>query len=529
MQEMSRFQFVQTALRSRVIREIVTGDPDGSRIIGDDNSDKSLIDRFKDIGGLIIKSTGSILKFLGFVGFSILGLVNWMIQGVNYAWNFNWNITDEQIDQQFNNIKLRLVGQLGGTLGNAVGWLVCGAGPGLLMLKFNKAMALHVLKEVGEEGLEELAANLALLARQSTRGLISWLAMTAFKNTRRFIKDAARDPNSFTSIVGSQIFGSNFNNMVQAWGEEGSKPWSFAIAFNNWIESIENPYIQEFTEEFFDEAFDACQEALYVVANGMEQYLLEQRLANEQLLGSERVVEILPNREADREGAERIIIGGPEQLVRSNVVATMNMYQLLDNRDVGQIIAQDIPETVKKAEWETSLTILWRGVESPPWGSSKRAQCTILDVKRSKLDWALIKQLAGGNNGRMWGRFKVKASTNVGEPTLYAATPEGGSTDLENLILGLSGQEIYSIEPIEETKKGKRLQYQSLYKQPTRVYPASMTIINKQKVLNEVDGRAEYSGVYKERRYVIPLWPSTQPLEWDLMINEIFTVKGVTP
>ena len=529
MQAMSRFEFIQTTLRSRAIREIVTGDSDGLRIIGEDNNTNPVLDFFRDAGSLIIKSTGSILKFLGFVGFSILGLTSWLIQGIQYIWNFNFNITDEQIDAQFKNIKLQLVGQLGGTLGNAVGWLVCGVGPGLLMLKFNKAMALHILREVGEEALEEFAANLALLARQSTRGLINWLAMTAFKNTRRYIKDAAKNPNGAVSKIGNLVFGSNFNNMVQAWGEEGSKPWSFSSAFNNWIESIENPYLQEFTEEFFDEAFDACQEALYVVANGVEEYLLRQRLANEQLLGSERVVEILPNREADRVGAERIILAGPEQLVRNSVVETMTLYQLLDNRDVGQIIGEPVSFHVPKQQWDYRITIQWRGVASPPWRDSQKVQCTIFDINRSKLDWALIKQVAGGNNGYQWGRYLCRAKTDKGVVALWAASVSEGEQLLTQIITQLTDLTILAIDPTEQTRTGQRIKYDTLYKRPTRVYPVYLNIINKQKVLNEEDGKAQFSGVYKQPRYRIPLWPSTQPPEWDQMIQEIFTVRGVTP
>lgn len=395
-----------------------------------------------------------------------------------------------------------------------------------MLLKFNKPLALYILKEVGEEGLEEFASNLAVLIRQSSIGLTQWLALTAFKNIRRFIKEAAKNPDSAISKVGNLIFGSKFENMVKSWGEEGSKPWSFALAFEEWIESIENPYLQEFTEEFFDEAFDACQEAIFVVAASAESFLMQQRLANEQILGPERVVEILPDRSTERIGAERLIIAGPEQLVRANMINAGVMYQMLDNRDVGQIVGEPVPDVVRNAEWENMITIQWRGVKTPPWRDSLRAQCSIKGVSRSKLDWELIKRLAGGTNGRMWGRFEIEAATNIGKPTLWAATAEQGIDELTALIEGLTDQEIYGIDPREETKSGKRKKHESLYKQPTRVYPAFVTIINKTKILNELDGRAEYSGVYKQKPYRMPLWTDNRPSDWDQMIQEIFHTPG---
>lgn len=526
---MSKFSFVKSELRSRLIREAVTGEFDGLRVIGQEPEENRLVQFFRDAGQNLFRVGGSILTWKGHTGWSWSQLANALVSSVRGLWNFNWQISDQQIDQMFQNIKLRLIGQLGGTLGNLVGWLVCGAGPGILMLRFNKALAVHVLREVGEEGLEELVSNLALLARQSAVGLGQWLFYQTFKNARKFIKWSAKNPTSLISQTGRQIFGSSFDNMVQSWGEEGSKPWSFSLAFNEWIDNITNPEAQEFTEEFFDEAFDACQEAVFVVAQGIDSFLLEQELAKNQLLGSEETIEILPDRSADRDGAERIILSGKEELLKPALVHTLASYQLLDNRDVGQIIGEPVTDAIRDAEWETQMTILWRGVASPPWRDSIRTQCTIKGIKRTKLDWALIKQLAGGFNGRLWGRFECIAKTNIGEPRLWAATGEDGIKELEALLILLTDQIVYNIDPREETKTGVRKTYDTLFKEPTRVYPASVTIINKNKILNELDGRAESSGVYKERRYRIPLWVDKQPPEWDEMMTEIFAVRGVTP
>ena len=83
--------------------------------------------------------------------------------------------------------------------------------------------------------------------------------------------------------------------LVDNFRKEASKPepWSFALEFEKRVNSIENPFLQEFTEEFFDELFDACVEAGYVVAGGIDEFLVNNEMTFERLRGRERRVEII--------------------------------------------------------------------------------------------------------------------------------------------------------------------------------------------------------------------------------------------
>lgn len=117
----------------------------------------------------------------------------------------------------------------------------------------------------------------------------------AYKNIRRSIKEVFRNPNSQQSQAAQAIFGSNFNNWIRAWGDPSSKPWSFAIAVEEAIESLPDGYIEEFVENFYEGFLEGCDEAGFVVAQSLDSWYAEQRLAKNQLLGDDTVLEVTPN------------------------------------------------------------------------------------------------------------------------------------------------------------------------------------------------------------------------------------------
>jgi hypothetical protein len=216
---MSRFSLVASNLRSRIIRESVTGGG-GVRTIGRPALSDIVSNLFRDGAKVILKVGGSILGFLGFLGFSFTRLVGVLISGINFLWNFNWNITDDSLDAQLNQLLLTITGQLGGTVGNLIGYSVCGVVPAAGLAVINKQLAYFILEQVGEELLDEFADNLRLLVYQSLDLFISYALNSAFKNTRRWIKQQTKNPDSAISIVGKQVFGDKFDDMVKAWGKE---------------------------------------------------------------------------------------------------------------------------------------------------------------------------------------------------------------------------------------------------------------------------------------------------------------------
>ena len=199
---------------------------------------------------------------------------------------------------------------------------------------------------------------------------------------------------------------------------------------------------------------------------------------------------------------------------------------MLDNRDVGQIIGEPLLDSVRKPPASLTLRILLRSVSRPPWknldGSiAKRVEISIPNAKKSKLDWALIKNSFGGINGYLWGRFMVIAHLDDGNLIKFFAGSESEGKKLLNSLAELTESEITTVNITEETKEGARVKYKGLYKESTRVYPANLTIINQNQILRINEGLATAKGFYKRRRYLIPLYTDTQPDNFNLVVQEL--------
>ena len=528
---MGVINLARSALKSEQIRIAIAG-ASRTREIKKSQPDQGnwFTNLLGSIWGGFTNLTGFIVGALGAIGFSFVTLYNWLRGGISFIYNFNWNITDQQIDQQLKQMRLMLVGQMGETAGNFIGFLACGVIPGLIIAKFNKPLGAYVLKEVSEEAFDELMGNLRILLSQTTRTIAAHIMYGAYKNIRRSIKEVFRNPNSKQSLAAKSIFGPNFNNWVQAWGAPNSKPWSFRIAVEEAIESLPDGYIQEFVENFYEGFLEGCDEAGFVVAQSLDSWYAEQRLANNQLLGDDTVLEVTPNREAE---SERVLVAGPMQLVKTQLVNIVTQHQLIDNRDIGQFVGEIHRESMSKNFIEgIAIKINFRGEKEPPFRTSKRVNYTIPMIKISKLDWEVIKLACGGTNGYNWGRFiaRVKfTAPGVGALQIYGATSEEAE-DRAKAFIELTALEIAGLTITEEKKEGKRREFDKvLYKEATRVYPAFLVIVNREKVLLEEQGKATLSGTYKERRFRIPLWTNEAPSDFDEIKSQILSTRGTNP
>jgi len=448
--------------------------------------------------------------------------------GVNtFIYNFNWNITDKSIDQQMASTRIIINSLLGQTFGNTLGYLACGVVPAATIATFNEPLGLYLLEEVGEEALEEFAASLATLILVSFRLSARNFFLSQYKNLRKMIKAYDSDPNSKIKPIINFFLGGNANQVIEAWGEEDSKPWSFRLAIEEKIDNIQDPAEQAFWEEFYEESIDACVEAGYVLAGGLDRWVMEQRLqdlANEE---ETCVVELTPDRECDD---ERIILYGTDAQIKSQAMTTLASHQMVENRDVGQIIGEPLIETTRRPPFDLFVRILFRSVPKPVWKNpdgtlAKRTQLTIPSVKLSKLDWSTIKTAVGGVNGYLWGRFRFDIRfEDENTMQFYAASEQEGEKLLEKL-LELIDTDLQTLDIREEKKEGVRLKYKSIFKETCRVYPAMMTIINQEKIANQDVGKQTTRGVYLKRKYLIPLYPSSAPDEFEAIKQEVLSTK----
>jgi len=247
---------------------------------------------FSRFGGFLVSKVISTL--VSGVSFTLSLIWSTIVSLAQFIFTFNWNASDQDLDRQISSGINSLGGMLGGTLGSAMGWLACGVLPGTVIFAFNEPMGAYVLKEVGEEALEELAGNVANLVRMTfitgAKATVTWL----YKNIRRIW----REPDSnFVKRLKSQ--GMN-TQQIQKQLAERNKPWSLAMKLEETVEAIPNEFLRNFVEEFLEESAEACIEAGYVVANSVDSFIAQQKLANDGMLGEEKTVEILFNRESDR-------------------------------------------------------------------------------------------------------------------------------------------------------------------------------------------------------------------------------------
>ncbi len=216
----------------------------------------------------VIRGTAIALTAAGALG----TLIRFAVRGVQFAYNFNWNITDSQIRQQQKALIDGLYGQFGEAAGTALASLLCGFAPVKIIeranvVKVNPSQHDRI-KEISEfdpqsdsygELYEEMMESLRALIASGGRVAAQYLFLESYKNIRKFLKDA------FLMTGIDKLF-PGLGKMVKNWGAEGSKPWSFASAVEDWVESIDDQRIQNFTEEFIESFMDTCTENVMVIS-----------------------------------------------------------------------------------------------------------------------------------------------------------------------------------------------------------------------------------------------------------------------
>jgi hypothetical protein len=343
-------------------------------------------------GGILETIINGALRFGNFlisgvvslISFSFTKLWSWIVSGFQFIYNFDWNISDTAIDKQIEGLWNSFGGILGGAVGRAIGWIGCGLVPAAAVFSFNQSMGAYLLKEVGKQAIDEMldAASEVINAgfRMGAQATFLWL----YKDVRRALKDPS---NPFGAALRSFMGDKKIDN----WGTGES--WTIAKAVEKKIESIPNAFWRNFTEEALEEGSEACIEAGFAVAGGIDAWLAQHAMQRNSLLGSDRTVEITPDRSAPD---ERIILSGSEAVLRPTIVNVLATHQMLGNRDVGVLInGTPVDDTITPGVQERRLVVEFKEKTAPPWvmPSGKRArrrQITVFSVKRG-LTWEEVK------------------------------------------------------------------------------------------------------------------------------------------
>ncbi|MBD2571352.1 hypothetical protein [Anabaena lutea] len=519
---MGAADIVSSTLNSRAVRSAIGNN--GKRVFKASFESKS-----QSEGGIISwlwngagRIVGLIGAFLTGIVFSAVAIWDLIVSSAQFMWNFDWNMTDQSIDEQIQQSWNNLAGMLGGTLGNAFGYLACGVLPAATIFAFNEPMGAYIFANVAEELQEELVGNISNLARYTFMSGVQTLLLWSFKNLRKWLKN---NPGLLAIVFGEE----KAQAMAKSWGSSGSKPWSFAKAVENAVESIPNEAVRNFVEEFLEEAWEGCVEAGYVVAGGIDSYISKQKLARQQVpvLGDEKYVEITPDRSNEN---ERIILAGPEQILKGNIIQTMSSYQLIENRDVGSLVGMPADDYLRAKPQSLRVIVSFFSVQKPPYISKNARLVTatyaIPDVKTSKLDWETIKLACGGANGYMWGRYRCTGILDNGrQMQVMGATPDEAEDRLKALLT-LSNAQLVKKPTITEDR-GEDVSGNYL-KKPTKLYPGFFTIMNQYRVPGGRKGGIPMSdGTYNRKNDKILLWTDQKPIGTDERIADLLKKPGL--
>lgn len=215
---------------------------------------------------------------------------------VRFLLNFNFNINDAEINQQIKQAEISLAAARGSLAGQSLGFAICGLIPSATIAVFNQPLALYMLKELGEEAADEIAGSLATLITLQIQQAARQAFFAIFKNYRTLLRGAAIGFAQALVNVGVLT-----QESVDKANKERNKPWSIAGALEQSVESISDPALQAYAEEFWEELGESCIEAGFIIANSADSYFAQQRIANESMFGSEHTVEIELSRNPDED------------------------------------------------------------------------------------------------------------------------------------------------------------------------------------------------------------------------------------
>jgi hypothetical protein len=408
----------------------------------------------------------AVTKFAGFIGgllktiaFSATKIWGWVIGRIEQLKSFNWNASDAELATMIENQNLALAGLWGGVVGQGFGWLAgIGIGYGVAFLcpvVGGAALARLTATKVGREAVEEILPALRNALTQTAGALANAGLISVYTNYRRLLKSA---PLAFLK----GLYGDQTADFIKnIWGNKGGPDMSFNVQMDEAVESISNKYLQNFLEEFFDESWDSFTEAGFIVAQEIDAAFAQNKASQKELLGPERSIEIIPDREAEDETLK--LIEMPQQLAIPVIQQTLNTQRLLYNRDIGAVIGQPSSSSGRANFQLRQLLIVFRSRPHPPWRELTGKRCRQAEVQIPDLKvgvtWQEIKTAA---DPYTWGRFRATANLdNRRQMAVYGSTAQEAQTKLRKLAL-LSTSNILTMSVTEEEERPPSLKKSQL-------------------------------------------------------------------
>lgn len=239
--------------------------------------------------------------------------------------------------------------------------------------------------------------------------------------------------------------------------------------------------------------------------------------------------------------SEKFIVNTTSKDAKSLITEIVAIRKLIENRDVGDIVAQPIYDFVRATPHTVRLTVMFFSRKYPPY---KQRECrgatyNIPDLFRTNASWNIIKTAMGGKNGYLWGRFRATANLNNGRQSVVYGGSESEAVTRLKALTKLSSAKILTIGVTEEKKEGLRATDKILYKPTIRMYPAYFSILSSNKIINESNKELtlpfgtkndNLSGTFRRKKTVkIPLYMDKEPSYVKQFILEMLRDRGVSP
>ncbi|MBW4480846.1 MAG: hypothetical protein KME54_29435 [Tolypothrix brevis GSE-NOS-MK-07-07A] len=249
------------------------------------------------IGGILavsaIASLGTIgaltVAFLaaGAIGFTLTQVVSVIVNTTNFVFNFNANASDAELDAALIAKIESFYGLLGSAVGSSMGYLVCGALPGAVAFAFNPAVGAAIMRELDDEGKDEIYQHVNSISRMAFQTFINANLAERFKSSRRFLKKNPNNP--FAKAVKNLMGEDNWKK----WGESNRPSWTIhQDVIEKRIEAIKDKGQREFFEQLLEEFADTCLEATQIVASTIDSQMAAQALMRSATLGNNTDVRI---------------------------------------------------------------------------------------------------------------------------------------------------------------------------------------------------------------------------------------------
>lgn len=213
-----------------------------------------------------------------------------IVNTTNYVINFNINQSDDELLKKIEEQIKGFYGLLGGAVGSATGFLMCGALPGTLAFAFNPGVAAVAMAELDDEARSEVYGQAANIGRLTLQTLINAELSRQFMNKRRYLKRNISHPVSrlIQMAMGKKDF--------EKWGESNQP--SFTIKENiidKNIENIKDDGWKQFVENFVENFSESCVESGFIIANTIDSQIAANILAQRQIIGNPTDVSIILN------------------------------------------------------------------------------------------------------------------------------------------------------------------------------------------------------------------------------------------